>query len=135
MTTTPATTRLKPHLRIDFGHGIRLGPGKIELLAAIAETGSISGAGRKIGMSYRRAWLLVDEINSLFLRPVVSASAGGAHGGGAQITDLGRAVVAAYERIELRARAAIQDEMAVFAAEIASNPVDDETPGPERRPG
>ncbi len=85
---------IAPRLRILFPGGLRLGPGKIELLAAIGETGSISAAGRALGMSYRRAWLLIDEANRMFTAPLVLASAGGSHGGGAQLTDLGRSVIA-----------------------------------------
>jgi molybdate transport system regulatory protein len=95
-----------------------LGPGKIDLLDTIGRTGSISAAGRELGMSYRRAWLLVDEVNRLFRRPVVSASAGGSHGGGAQLTDFGRALVAAYRRIEERARVAIREELAPFESDL-----------------
>ena len=121
---SPRLAALEPHLRIDFGNAIRLGPGKIALLRAIAETGSISAAGRALSMSYRRAWLLVDELNSLFRHPVVTASAGGAHGGGAQITEFGYALIAAYQRIEARTRMAIQEELAPFASDLA--PLDDQ---------
>lgn len=110
---------LKPRLRIDFGEGIRLGPGKIDLLEAIIETGSISGAGRKIGMSYRRAWLLVEELNTLFTAPVVSTSAGGAHGGGTEVTPFGRNLVAAFRRLEARTQNAIAEEFSDFAGAIA----------------
>ncbi|MCA0406271.1 MAG: winged helix-turn-helix domain-containing protein [Proteobacteria bacterium] len=110
---------LKPRLRIDFGEGIRLGPGKIDLLEAIIETGSISGAGRKIGMSYRRAWLLVEELNTLFTAPVVSTSAGGAHGGGTEVTPFGLNLVAAFRRLEARTQGAIAEEFSDFSGAIA----------------
>lgn len=113
-----ALAALKPRLRIDFGQGIRLGPGKAELLEAIIETGSISAAGRKLGMSYRRAWLLVEELNALFDTPTVMTSAGGAHGGGTQLTAFGHAVLAAFRRIEARTREAITEEFAPFVAHI-----------------
>jgi molybdate transport system regulatory protein len=77
-------------LRVDLGSGRALGPGKIRLLEAIEKTGSISQAGRKLGMSYRRAWLLVDDMNSCFRDPVIEAQPGGAHGGGATLTAFGR---------------------------------------------
>lgn len=90
-------------LRIDLAPSSRLGPGKIDLLEAIEETGSISGAGRLMKMSYRRAWLLVDDLNRMFRRPVVEASTGGVKGGGAQLTPMGREVVAHYRAIESKA--------------------------------
>lgn len=113
--------RAAPRIRISFGTENRLGPGKIELLTAIESTGSISAAGRSLGMSYRRAWLLVDAINRLFKRPVVTATTGGAHGGGAQVTDFGRALIAAYRRIEERTRAAIREELAPFESDLADD--------------
>lgn len=110
----------RPQVRIIFADGQRIGPGKIDLLEAIGSTGSISGAGRQLGMSYRRAWLLVDAVNQMFARPVVLAAAGGAHGGGAQLTELGRALVAAYRRIEARTAETIQDELASFESEFSA---------------
>lgn len=103
-------------LRIVFDDGIKLGPGKIDLLESIERTGSISAAGRELGMSYRRAWLLVDEISNLFNRPVLTRSAGGAAGGGAELTDFGRALIAAYRRIEDRSSAIVREELAAFEA-------------------
>lgn len=115
-----ALSRTAPRLRIVIdGRRTRLGPGKIDLLEAIGETGSISAAGRRLGMSYRRAWLLVDEVNKLFVRPLVVSSVGGAHGGGAELTDFGRALVAAYRRIEERTRTAIREELAPFESDLA----------------
>lgn len=117
-TAGPRLDDAKPRLRIDFGYPTRLGPGKIDLLEAIGETGSISAAGRRLGMSYRRAWLLADAVNGFFQRPVVIASTGGTHGGGAQLTDFGRALVAAYRRIEQRTRLAIREELAPFESDL-----------------
>lgn len=114
-----AQAGLEPWLRIDFGPAMRLGPGKIALLEAVGRTGSISAAGRELGMSYRRAWLLVDQVNRLFREPVVMAAAGGAHGGGARLTERGARLVAAYRRIEARTRRAIAEELAPFAADFA----------------
>lgn len=110
--------RAVPRVRIVFGPHAGLGPGKIDLLDAIGRTGSISAAGRALGMSYRRAWLLVDAVNKLFAQPAVIASAGGAHGGGAQLTPFGRALVAAYRRVEARTCAAIAEEFAPFEPDI-----------------
>jgi molybdate transport system regulatory protein len=87
-------------LRIEFGPDQRIGPGKVRLLEYVAETGSISAAAREMDMSYRRAWLLVDEMNRMFKEPVIAAVTGGAHGGGAQLTELGENVVATYRAVE-----------------------------------
>lgn len=87
-------------LRIKYGEEIAIGPGKIAILEAIAETGSISAAGRKLGMSYRRAWLLVDHMNHYFKEPVVQAATGGAQGGGTALTETGKEVIHLYRTIE-----------------------------------
>jgi len=86
-------------LKIAFDDEARLGPGKMDLLDGIARTGSISAAGRELGMSYRRAWLLVDAVNSMFGEPCVKAAAGGAHGGGASLTPFGERLLAAYRSL------------------------------------
>lgn len=93
-------------IRIDLGPDHRLGPGKVRLLELIAEHGSISGAGRALGMSYRRAWLLVEAMNSGFGRPVVEAQTGGRAGGGARLSAFGIEVVAQYRAIEAAAEVA-----------------------------
>ena len=93
-------------IRIDLPSGNRIGPGKIALLEAIRSTGSISAAARSIGMSYRRAWLLVEEINQTLREPAVTAETGGARGGGAVVTPVGEKVVGLYRAIESQARAA-----------------------------
>ncbi|HEY1783098.1 MAG TPA: winged helix-turn-helix domain-containing protein [Roseiarcus sp.] len=98
-------------IRLDFGPGRRLGAGKIALLESIEKTGSISAAGRAHEMSYRRAWLLVDELNELFTAPLVSAHHGGVKGGGAQLTDQGRRIVALYRDAEAKMRAAAQGDI------------------------
>jgi molybdate transport system regulatory protein len=100
-------------LRIDLPHG-RVGPGKIALLETIDREGSISAAGRALGMSYRRAWELVDALNKIVGEPVVATSPGGSHGGGAQVTDAGRALVADYRMIERKARRAAQPHLAAL---------------------
>jgi molybdate transport system regulatory protein len=98
-------------VRIDFGPDQAVGPGKVRLLEAIEKSGSISQAGRSLGMSYRRAWLLVDELNRCFRHPVVSTKPGGAHGGGAALTPFGRDLIAAYRAIEGRATQAAKQKM------------------------
>src|SRR5262249_55208205 len=97
--------RAFPYVRILIGE-MGLGPGKVDLLEAIGRTGSISAAGRELGMSYRRAWLLVDALNHMFPDALVTAAPGGSRGGGAKLTDYGRGVAAAYRRVEERARIA-----------------------------
>jgi molybdate transport system regulatory protein len=91
-------------LRLQLGGDAQLGPGKIRLLELVRDTGSISAAGRAMKMSYRRAWLLVDELNDMFREPVVVSRLGGAAGGGASLTELGVEVVRRYRAIESRIR-------------------------------
>lgn len=112
-------SRASLRLRIVFPDERQLGPGKADLLEAIGRTGSISSAARDLGMSYRRAWLLVDEIGKLFKRPILTTAAGGVHGGGAELTDFGRALVAAYRRIEDRAAEAARAELVAFESDLA----------------
>lgn len=93
-------------IRIDLASGERIGPGKVRLLELIEETGSISAAGRAMGMSYRRAWLLVDSLNRALGAPLVTTQQGGASGGGARLTRLAHQVIARYRAIEAEAEAA-----------------------------
>jgi molybdate transport system regulatory protein len=113
---------LTPRLRIQLGHAIAIGPGKVQLLEAIADTGSISAAARQMGMSYRRAWLLVDTMNQCFKEPLVNTATGGKGGGGASITPLGLEVLGRYQRMQRIANEAVADEMEAFAALLASTP-------------
>jgi molybdate transport system regulatory protein len=106
---------LKPQLRISFRKSIAMGPGKADLLEAIAESGSISAAARKLAMSYRRAWLLVDTMNTCFKSPLVETLTGGAQGGGAQVTELGHDVVKRYRAMEKKAGESVSREMAEFS--------------------
>ena len=93
-------TEPKLFLRLDLTSRIRLGPGKIRLLEEIERQGSISAAGRTMKMSYRRAWLLIDELNSYFREPVVATRLGGSGGGKASVTALGRSVIRTYRAME-----------------------------------
>jgi molybdate transport system regulatory protein len=90
-------------LRIRQGELLAIGPGKVALLEAIAEHGSISAAARSLGMSYRRAWLLIDELNRALREPATHSGPGGASGGGSQLTPVGERIVALYRGIEARA--------------------------------
>ncbi len=87
-------------LRIHFADDAMLGPGKADLLEAIRDTGSITAAGRRMGMSYKRAWQLVEVMNAMFRLPLVQRTRGGASGGGAAITDEGLAVLADFRALE-----------------------------------
>jgi len=98
-------------LRVVLGPGVALGPGKADLLAAIDETGSISAAGRRMKMSYRRAWLLVEELNGSFHGALVAADKGGAHGGGARLTELGQQVLRHFRSMERKTAKAIAADL------------------------
>lgn len=111
--------KLRLRLRLDFGNGRRIGPGKIDLLEAIGRTGSISAAGREMGMSYRRAWLLVDAVNVMFDQPVVTGFAGGSQGGGAELTPFGARLVAAYRALEASSGEAACEQLAEFFPHLA----------------
>ena len=93
-------------IRIVFGPGEMIGPGKAELLERIRDTGSIAAAGREMGMSYRRAWQLVERLNAMFREPLVARTRGGAKGGGAEVTAAGRQVLEDYRGFETEARRA-----------------------------
>lgn len=95
-------------IRIDFPDRPSLGPGKVRLLEAIGEAGSISAAARTMEMSYRRAWLLVEELNAMFAEPLVTTQLGGAKGGGAAVTDAGHRVIAHYRQLEEEAARATE---------------------------
>jgi molybdate transport system regulatory protein len=109
-------------LRLDFGPGQAVGHGKIQLLEAIRDHGSIAAGGRSMGMSYRRAWLLIAALNALFAEPVIEAKHGGQHGGGAELTPFGHRVVAQYHAIEAKASAAVTAELEALTAATATPP-------------
>lgn len=95
-----------------------MGPGKAELIEHIGKTGSISAAARAMGMSYRRAWQLVEALNEAYLEPVVTTAIGGARGGGARVTPFGERVVASYRAMEDKASAAIEADLKRFSAHL-----------------
>lgn len=105
--------------RLQFEPEGRIGRGKIELLQHIRETGSISAGGRAMNMSYRRAWLLVDEMNRLFKEPVVESQRGGKQGGGAVLTPFGEALIAHYHAMEAKAQAALAADIGWIVANLA----------------
>lgn len=101
---TPQAPRLR--IRLHFGDAGMIGPGKAELLEGIARTGSIAAAGRAMGMSYKRAWQLVETMNDMFQTPLVLRMRGGAKGGGARVTPTGRAVLQEFRALEAAAERA-----------------------------
>ena len=98
----------KAHVKIEFNNKLKLGPGKIRLLELVSETGSISAAARKMDMSYRRAWLLMDELNHMFGRDVIETAAGGSGGGGAKVTDFGARVILVFRELENEVNVLVQ---------------------------
>ena len=98
-------------LRVRRGAHVAIGPGKVALLEAIAATGSISAAAKSLDMSYRRAWLLIDEMNACLKQPAVTTATGGKSGGGTLLTPTGAALVTQYRAIERKAEAAVDAEL------------------------
>lgn len=103
---------MKPEVRFhirDTGQGTKLGigPGKVALLEAIEQTGSITSSAKKLGMSYRRAWLLVEETNRCLVRPAVATETGGQHGGGTTLTPVGAELVRRYRALERQTEVAV----------------------------
>ena len=112
--TKDTSRKATPRLRILLGRAIAIGPGKAELLRLIDTTGSIAAAAREMGMSYRRAWTLVETMNTTFRQTVVEAVSGGRGGGGARITDFGREVLACYQAMEAKTIKNVAPEMETF---------------------
>lgn len=108
------TSGKRPRLRVLLGEAIALGPGKARLLTEIEKNGSISAAARTMRMSYRRAWLLVAEMNRAFREPLVVGGVGGLKGGGASVTPHGRRVLAKYVAMEEKAVRALSADMRAF---------------------
>ena len=107
-------------VRIDLDTEARIGPGKIQLLENIRTCGSISAAGRAMGMSYKRAWDLVDEINRISRRVAVERQIGGKNGGGAILTPFGLSLVARYRKIERSAESAAHKELLELLADMSA---------------
>jgi molybdate transport system regulatory protein len=103
---TPSLSRqpeVRFRMRIRQADAVAIGPGKIDLLEAVHEHGSISAAARSLGMSYRRAWLLIDELNRTLKAPATSSETGGSAGGGCVLTPVGEKIVRLYREIEAEA--------------------------------
>ncbi len=107
-------------IRLDFDETRRLGPGKVALLESIGRTGSISAAGREHAMSYRKAWLMVEDMNRMFARPLVAARSGGVKGGGAELTEAGAQVAALYRAAERKMRDGAKAEIARMESALAA---------------
>ena len=103
-------------LRVRLDAQTSLGPGKADILEGIAQTGSIAAAGRRMKMSYKRAWSLVETLNAAFANPLVTSSRGGEKGGGAGLTPTGEAVLAHYRALEAAAEAAIAPDLDALRA-------------------
>ncbi|GEO00975.1 hypothetical protein NSE01_28070 [Novosphingobium sediminis] len=122
MTTPPPSLKLK--LQIMCGDAIAMGPGKADLLDAISAEGSISGAGRRLGMSYRRAWQLVDLMNRCWAAPLVETSPGSARGGGARLTAEGQEVLTSYRALQAALEVhAAGTELAALEGRLRSRPL------------
>ena len=119
--STPASPRpvAKFRIRVTTGDVIAIGPGKIALLEAIAATGSITSAAKSLKMSYRRAWLLIDELNHALKKPAVDTAQGGQSGGGTVITPTGRELIELYKRIETTAARACEEDLKRVLALVA----------------
>ena len=109
-------------IHLPFGQLSAIGPGKADLLEAIASTGSISAGARRLGMSYKRAWDLVDTMNRSFSQPLIATAAGGSHGGGAQVTEFGYEVLRRYREIEVKATQAVSTELEALRSMLAPLP-------------
>lgn len=120
------------HIRIAFGPGAMIGPGKAELLERVDRTGSIAAAGREMGMSYKRAWELIGTLNAMFRSPVVVSTRGGRGVGGAVLTETGREVLRLYRAFEAEARAAGAQQLDAFAGLLREGAAGDRG---LRRPG
>ena len=109
-------------IRINLGTKPIFGHGKAALLEAIKEQGSISAAARKLGMSYRRAWMLTNSMNNNFKRPLIKSKLGGKGGGGAKITLEGKKVIALYRQMEKQAQSSIEKKKQNFIKLISKSP-------------
>jgi len=117
--------RLEPRIRILLGSSIAIGPGKATLLEAIGDCGSIAAAGRRMGMSYRRAWLLTKTMNACFREPVIEATKGGVGGGGARLTSMGKEVLSLYRAMEDHATTAVLSDMERLRGLMVDEPPED----------
>ncbi|MCB1519711.1 MAG: LysR family transcriptional regulator [Hyphomicrobiaceae bacterium] len=121
------TKRTRPaglRIRLVFSNRSWIGPGKADLLELIRETGSIAAAGRKLGMSYKRAWSLSESLNAMFQEPVIESSRGGAAFGGARLTKTGEKVLDLYRRLEAKAEKSAAAQICDLEALLAATPAE-----------
>jgi molybdate transport system regulatory protein len=118
----PTVGPLKLKAQLLCGGELAMGPGKADLLEAIGATGSISGAGRKLGMSYRRTWLLVDTMNRCWSQPLVEATPGGGEHRGARVTAVGLEVLAAYRALEAALAEAAGEPLKALKSKLLETP-------------
>lgn len=111
----------RARLRLYFGT-LSFGPGKADLLEAIRDEGSISAAGRRMGMSYKRAWTLVEEMNTAFTEPLIESARGGSHGGGARLTPAGEQVLGAYRAVLTKLLSDAAPEISAISARLKDQP-------------
>lgn len=117
---------MKPHkvrtglrLRVYVKPDVLVGPGRADLLEGIRDTGSIAAAGRRMGMSYKRAWSLIETMNTEFGSDVVSGAKGGVHGGGSSLTPLGDEILRRYRSMEKATEAAIRNDLAALTRKVS----------------
>ena len=122
-----ARIELKPRLVV--GDSIAMGPGKADLLEHIAEAGSISAAAKKMQMSYKRAWMLVEEMNAAFALPLVASARGGQGGGGARLTEAGDEVLRLYREVVARSEAAAAEPIAALEGMLRGKAESDHSGG------
>jgi len=118
---------MKPEIRFHIRDGVRepsfaIGPGKVALLESIERTGSITASAKKLGMSYRRAWLLVDETNRCLVRPAVRTATGGRHGGGTSLTPVGVELVRRYRALERQTGLAVARKLKSLLRTVPHGP-------------
>jgi molybdate transport system regulatory protein len=118
MTVKAGNRTLGTRLRVVLERDVAIGPGKADLLEGIKTTGSIAAAGRNMGMSYKRAWYLIDSMNTCFRDPVVEAVKGGPSGGGARLTARGEEVLERYRRMEALTAKAIAVELQALSRQV-----------------
>lgn len=118
----PLVGPLKLKAQLLCGNELAIGPGKADLLEAIQSEGSISGAGRRLGMSYRRTWLLVDAMNRCWSEPLVEATPGGGEHRGARVTPMGQEILVAYRALEAAVAAAAEGPMQALKPKLLDEP-------------
>lgn len=108
-------------IRLYLNDKVALGPGKADLLDAIVQHGSISAAGRAMGMSYKRAWDLVNTMNECFTQPMVITAKGGSHGGGAEVTELGKLILTQYRQAQYNAERAVEQQLHSLSEQLKAS--------------